>query len=65
MNVITAMTWASWQVFQDAALYILLGFFVAGIMHVYLRPESVARYFRRGRFRSVFIASLFGIPIPL
>ncbi|MFH0823878.1 MAG: hypothetical protein V2B18_14100 [Pseudomonadota bacterium] len=56
---------ASVAVFREAAVYILFGFLVAGIIRMYLQPESVAHYLSRGRFRSVFYASLFGIPIPL
>ena len=56
---------ASWQIFEEASLYVLMGFLVVGIMRVYLRPDTIARYFRRGRIRSVFSASLLGIPVPI
>lgn len=56
---------ASWNIFREASLYVLVGLLVAGIIRVYLRPDTIARYFRRGRIRSVFNASLLGIPIPI
>lgn len=56
---------ASLDVFLEASVYLLLGFFIAGLLRVYLSPDSVTRYFRRGRIRSVLYASLLGIPIPL
>ncbi|MBM3300553.1 MAG: hypothetical protein FJY85_11420 [Deltaproteobacteria bacterium] len=65
MSVVIEIISASWHVFQDAALYVISGFLMAGILRVYLPPESVARYFRTGRIRSVLNAALFGIPIPL
>jgi len=65
MEIIIEILAASWQVFREAALYILLGLSVAGLMRVYITPESVGHYFRRGRFKSVLYASLLGVPIPL
>lgn len=65
MVILLEILSASWQVFREAALYILLGLTVAGLMRVYITPESVGHYFRRGRFKSVLYASLLGIPIPL
>jgi hypothetical protein len=65
MVILVEILSASWQVFREAALYILLGLGVAGLMRVYITPESVGHYFRRGRFKSVLYSSLLGIPIPL
>ncbi len=65
MGVLLEALWASLTIFREAAFYVLLGFFVAGLIRAYLEPDMVARYFQRGRFRSVFLASLLGIPIPL
>ncbi len=65
MEILTEILVASVRTFREAALYILFGLMVAGIMRLYLQPESVAHYFHRGRFRSVLYAALLGIPIPL
>jgi len=65
MEIVIEILATSWEVFREAALYILLGLSVAGLMRVYITPESVAHYFRRGRFKSVLYASLLGVPIPL
>jgi len=65
MEIIIEILAASWRVFREAALYILLGLSVAGFMRVYITPESVGHYFRRGWFKSVLYASLLGVPIPL
>ncbi len=56
---------ASWQVFYESAVYMLLGFFIAGILYVFIKPETIGRYLGGGKVRSVFLASLAGIPIPL
>lgn len=56
---------ASWNMLQEASLYIVLGLFVGGLLKVFLSPAYVASHLGSGRFKSVFKAALFGIPIPL
>ena len=65
METLLLIIASSIKVFTEAALYILFGFVVAGMLRVYIQPDSVAHYFYRGRFKSVLYASLLGIPIPL
>lgn len=51
--------------FNEIAVYLLVGFFVAGILHV-LFPESIIRrHLGRDSLRSVVTSTLFGIPLPL
>ena len=52
-------------VFLDASPYILLGFAVAAIIQVLLPVSLVRKLFGQGRVRSIFVASLLGIPLPL
>jgi hypothetical protein len=65
MGTIVEIAWASWRLFQESALYILIGFMAAGLLRAWFRPESVSRYFYLGRVKSVVYASLLGIPVPL
>ncbi|MEW6531731.1 MAG: hypothetical protein AB1473_12915 [Thermodesulfobacteriota bacterium] len=65
MELLGQIAFASVTVFREAAPYVLLGFLVAGILRAFVGPDTVVRYLRRGRFRSVLYASLLGIPIPL
>ncbi|MDY7030979.1 MAG: permease, partial [Thermodesulfobacteriota bacterium] len=55
----------SWRLLQESSVYILFGILVAGIMKIFLSPETVAHHLGKGRFASVFKAAFFGIPIPL
>ncbi|MCA1959827.1 MAG: permease [Desulfomonile sp.] len=65
MGLVLDIINASATIFREAAPYILLGFFVAGVIRAYLTPATVSRYLRGDGFRSVFYASLLGVPIPL
>ncbi len=56
---------ASWTVFVESAPYMLFGFFIAGILYVFIKPEKVARYFGGRGVRPVVLSALAGIPIPL
>ena len=49
----------------EMAPYLLLGFLIAGILHVYFPKDKVTRYLGRNNFSSVFNASILGIPLPL
>jgi uncharacterized membrane protein YraQ (UPF0718 family) len=56
---------ASWHVFLESAVYMLFGFFFAGLLYVFVKPETISRYLGKGKVRSVFLSALAGIPIPL
>lgn len=45
--------------------YLLLGFFLSGLMHAFIPGRFYARYLADGSLRSVIYAALFGIPLPL
>jgi hypothetical protein len=65
MDFIYQVIIASGNIFLEAALYVLFGFFVAALLRAWISPETVGKYFATGRFKSVFLASLLGVPIPL
>lgn len=52
-------------IFADLSVYLLFGFFIAGLIHVYLPQSKIKKFFGQRNLRSVFNASLFGIPLPL
>jgi len=55
----------AWYVFFESSPYMLFGFFIAGIIYVFLKPEQVARYFGGRGTRPVVLSALAGVPIPL
>jgi uncharacterized protein len=56
---------AAWMVFVESSPYMLFGFFIAGLLYTFLKPEKVARYFGGRGLRPVILSALAGIPIPL
>lgn len=57
----------SWHIFAEAAPYLLLGFGIAGLLHVFVPDDKVMQYLgsSAGKFRSVLNASILGVPLPL
>ncbi len=45
--------------------FLLLGFFFAGLLRVYVPRSAYSKYLAKPGFRSVFLAALFGVPLPL
>lgn len=45
--------------------YLLFGFLLAGILHVYFPRHKVIRYLGKNNLKSVILASLIGVPLPL
>jgi hypothetical protein len=65
MSFVAQWAGVTWRLLADAAPYVILGLLVGGLLKVFLSPALVARHLGRGRFASVFKASLLGIPMPL
>lgn len=49
----------------DTAPYLLIGFFVAGLLRVFVSARAIRTHLGGESFRSVFKAALYGVPIPL
>jgi len=56
---------ALWDLTLEMSPYLLLGFLIAGLLHVYFPKEKVTRYLGKNNFSSILNASLIGIPLPL
>lgn len=50
---------------NEMAPYLLLGFLIAGILHAFVPRSVYAKYLAGNNFRSVLLAALFGVPLPL
>jgi uncharacterized protein len=56
---------ASWKVLLDSAPFVLLGFFMSGLLKAYLPDNFVAKHLSGRGTGSVLKAALLGVPIPL
>ncbi|RJP60579.1 MAG: permease [Candidatus Auribacter fodinae] len=54
-----------WNVLIEMAPYLLFGFFMAGLLSIFISPELVERHLGGKTFWSTFKAALFGVPLPL
>ena len=54
-----------WQIFLEAAPYLMVGFVVAGILHQYLPARFVQKHLGGRSWGNIFKASLIGTPVPL
>lgn len=54
-----------WSVFAEMAPYLLFGFFVAGVMAMFVSRRMVERHLGGSGVMPIFKASLFGVPLPL
>lgn len=52
-------------ILNEMSPYILLGFFMAGLLHEFVKPEMMSRHLAGGGWKPVIKAALFGIPLPL
>ena len=50
---------------NEMSPYLLLGFLIAGLLHAFVPGRFYARYLSGNNFRSVALAALFGVPLPL
>ena len=58
---------ASWEIFVEAAPYLIFGFGVAGLLNILVPDRKIVEYLgsSAGKVRSVINASLAGLPLPL
>ena len=61
MNVLQEI----WTLVNEMSPYLLLGFFIAGLLHAFVPARLYQRYLGKNNFRSVVWAALIGIPLPL
>lgn len=53
------------DILNEMSPYILLGFLLAGVLHVFVRPSAMTRHLSGRGAGPVVKAALFGIPLPL
>lgn len=64
-EIFSGIAFECWQIFKEAAPYVLFGFFAAGLLKVFIPEKAIVKHLGSQGFSSVFKASLFGVPLPL
>ena len=65
MNILGAVLYAAWETLAMMSPYLLLGFFLSGVLSVVLPVRWVKRHLSRPGKASVVKAALLGVPLPL
>jgi hypothetical protein len=65
MDMMTGLLMGVWHTFNEAAPYILFGTFMAGVIQIFVDKDKIAKHLGKPGFKSVFLAALFGVPLPL
>ncbi|MBI4881077.1 MAG: SO_0444 family Cu/Zn efflux transporter [Planctomycetes bacterium] len=56
---------AMWMILRESGPFLFIGFTLAGLIKVFVPADKVVRHLGRDDFRSVFVSSCAGVPIPL
>lgn len=54
-----------WKLVLDMAPYLLLGFFIAGLLYAFIPQKTFAKHLKKTGFKSVLYSTLLGVPLPL
>jgi uncharacterized membrane protein YraQ (UPF0718 family) len=59
------MLTSTWNILCESAIFVLAGFLIAGFLEIVLSGDWFIRFVSENRKRSVFLATLIGVPLPL
>jgi uncharacterized protein len=65
MSLLLNLLHEIWTILLEMAPFLLLGFFLAGLLSVIVSQDLIERWLGKRGFTSVVKASLFGVPLPL
>lgn len=65
LNHLLGIFTESWNLFVSSAMYIVFGLMIAGLIHAFIRKDTIGRHLGGNRFSAVLKAALVGIPLPL
>lgn len=54
-----------WMLVLEMAPYLLLGFFIAGLLYAFIPQKLFAKHLQKPGFKSVLYSTLLGVPLPL
>ena len=64
-NKLIEIALAYWEIMLASSVFILFGFFVAGLLKGFLPTDFIERHLGKKSKTGILKAALFGVPIPL
>lgn len=65
MEHVLGILQSSWQILLEASVFIVFGFIMAALLRAFISSETIVKYMGGRNFKSVLLAALFGVPLPL
>src|ERR1700694_249281 len=65
IDFLLAVLQALWAILQEASIYLLVGFLLAGVLAVLVPRQLLTQLVGTGKVRSVLWGSVLGAPLPL
>ncbi len=65
LDFLTTVLLQTFGVLYDGGIFVLIGFAIAGLLHVFFDPDRIVRHLGGRTMRSAAVAALFGAPLPL
>ena len=65
IDILEKFVWQFVTLFSEMAPFLLLGFLLAGILHVWVPNHLYVPKIAKPNFKSVLWAALFGVPLPI
>lgn len=56
---------SSWNILLEASIFIIIGLLIAAMLRAFISSESIIKYIGGNNIKSVLLAALFGVPLPL
>ncbi|HAR63000.1 MAG: permease [Candidatus Margulisiibacteriota bacterium] len=64
-NLLTTIATETWNIFMESAPFVLLGIALSGILHLFISKQFILTHLGKSKIKSVFLAALIGVPLPL
>ena len=65
IDFLLQVVFQTWWILKEAAIFLLFGFALAGVLAVMVPARTLLRFFGAGKVKSVLWASAIGAPLPL
>jgi len=65
LHILAGLVKEIWHTIDEAAVYILFGILVAGLIQMFVDKDKIAKHLGKRGLKSVLLAAICGIPLPL